>query len=160
MDTFISFLKSLKLRRDRKTSYSIRFGAPNFTVKGLGLKGMKVGGLERKFFEQGMLQLLDIWEHQEPPSVVLAISAHKGVRVFDKSGIELVAYKINEIAYCSVDAKIFVFMANQKGDVYAQCHAFFCDDNAKAQAICFTMARAFDLAFRNWRRQKKTVTDL
>ena len=80
---------------------------------------------------------------------MLTISAHKRVRVLDKKGVELVSYKIHEIAYCSVDEKIFVFMANRKRGIDARCHAFFCGNKTRAQAVCLAMADAFDLPYRN-----------
>ena len=162
MDKLSSALKLLKLKPSRKSGYNFGSTDPSFTLKGLGLKGMKVGGLESKFSKEAVLQLLDIWHDQEPPSVVLMISADIGVRIFDKKGVELVSYKIHEIAYCSVDAKredIFVFIASRGGGIDARCHAFFCGDGARAQAVCLSMAHAFDLAFQNWKKHEKTETD-
>ena len=124
---------------------------------------MKVGGLESKFSKEAVLQLLDIWHDQEPPSVVLTISTHRGVRILDKKGAELVSYKIHEIAYCSVDAEredIFVFIGSRGGGIDSRCHAFFCGDGARAQALCLSMVHAFDLAFRNWKKHHKTITDI
>ena len=155
--------RSLRLRLGRRISYDLGSGDPSFNLQGLGVKGMKVSGVESKYSKEAVVQLLEIWGGQEAPSVVMTISARKGIRILDKKGTELVSYKIHDIAYCSVDAErddIFVFIGNRTGDNDARCHAFFCGDTTKAQALCLTMAHAFDVAFRNWKKQQKTEIDI
>lgn len=39
-----------------------------------------------------------------------------------------------------------------------RCRTFLCDDEAKARAICLTVAKCFEIALTHWRSTKKTNT--
>jgi len=127
-----------------------------FKIKAMGLTGKPVAGIDRNAVHKAVDELAKIWNKNDALSVVLNISATKGIRVQDKKGNELFKYKIYNVANCTVsdsNPEVFLFVGKQR-DKTTNCHAFYCSDQFQAEAICLAMSNAFHKAFEAWMERK------
>merc|ERR1719347_1675118 len=65
-------------------------------------------------------------------------------------------FSIYRISYCSEDAAnshVFAFIATNHEDEL-ECHAFLCPKRKTAQTATFTIAQAFNLAFKSWEAEQ------
>ena len=127
-----------------------------FKIKAMGLTGKHVADIDKKAVHRAVDELVKIWNKEDAFSVVLNISATKGIRVQDKKGNELFRYKIYNVANCTIsdsNPEVFLFVGKQR-DKTTNCHAFYCSDQFQAEAICLAMSNAFHKAFEAWMERK------
>lgn len=134
-----------------------------FTMRALGLTGMQVASINKKDSQNAVSKLIDIWSRDQALTVVLTVSAKRGVKVTDKKRNELFAYKMFDIANCTVHREfpeVFVFTGGCKDCL--NCHAFYCSDAMQAEALCLAMSCAFQAAFEAWMKlsERKKLKDL
>ena len=130
----------------------------SFKIKAMGLTGMQVTGFQREDISNAVSDMVKIWHKADSLKVVLMISASKGIQIKDQKGNPLFTYKIHNVANCTVDytdPEIFLFIAKQLDNTIV-CHAFYCNDQFQAEAICLSMSNAFHKAFEAWLEHKKT----
>ena len=129
-----------------------------FKIKAMGLTGIQVNGIGKEDASNAVSEMVKIWHKADSLKVVLTISASKGIQIKDQKGKPLFTYKIHNVANCTVDytdPEIFLFIAKQLDNTIV-CHAFYCNDQFQAEAICLSMSNAFHKAFEAWLEHKKT----
>lgn len=152
----LSFTKSRK-----RSGEDMDYDASTFKVKALRLDGVPVESLELDASNEAVdaaLGSIGSLLSKNKHDTILKISPKTGVEIISKKSKKSICnYRIHEVGYCNVDKRypeIFVFMgAKVKSDV--RCRVFLCDDQAKARAICLTMAKCFQTTFTNWQKQKE-----
>jgi len=132
----------------------------SFNIKAMGLTGRSIADFQKEEVRGAVDELVKIWNKEDSLSVVLTISASKGISVKDKKGNELLWYKIYNVANCTVDDShpdVFLFVARQR-DSTTNCHAFYCSDHLQAEAISLSMSNAFHKAFEAWMEHNATTS--
>lgn len=65
---------------------------------------------------------------------------------------------IYRVSYCTADDnhdRVFCYISKHPENSKLECHAFLCTKRSKAQAMCLTVAQAFNIAYENWQEGKK-----
>ncbi|XP_062510514.1 low density lipoprotein receptor adapter protein 1-A-like [Corticium candelabrum] len=65
---------------------------------------------------------------------------------------------IYRVSYCTADEnydKVFCYISKDSENGKLECHAFLCTKRSKAQAMCLTVAQAFNIAYENWQEAKQ-----
>ena len=158
--SFSSFKMNRMLEKFGKKRVNYKKRESSFKIKAMGLTGRPVTDFQKEDVHGALDELVKIWNKEDSLTVVLTISASKGITVKDKKGNELLWYKIYNVANCTVDEshpEVFLFVARQR-DSTTNCHAFYCSDHLQAEAISLSMSNAFHKAFEAWMERNGTVS--
>lgn len=95
--------------------------------------------------------------------VTLKVSP-RGIILYDTISSELIEkVSIYRISYCTADKvhdKVFAYIAQSSFNETLECHAFLCTKRKMAQAVTFTVAQAFRIAFEFWQAAKQERENL
>ncbi|XP_043916014.1 low density lipoprotein receptor adapter protein 1 [Protopterus annectens] len=95
--------------------------------------------------------------------VTLKVSP-RGIILYDALSSDLIEnVSIYRISYCTADKvhdKVFAYIVQSSLNETLECHAFLCTKRKVAQAVTFTVAQAFRIAFEFWQAAKQEKENL
>lgn len=81
------------------------------------------------------------------------------MRDTEKNDEVITDFRIEDISFCNTDTlvneRIFSWICRDRDSSSLQCHAVLCSTKQKAQTMALVLSRAFQMAYRDWKANKK-----
>ncbi|XP_064615686.1 low density lipoprotein receptor adapter protein 1-A-like [Liolophura sinensis] len=146
----------------KKSSVDITPGSPVFYVRYVGSTETFVAsgrGCTRAPVQK-------IWDSAQDESEMRRVSVTISpsgicVRDLEKKDDPGIKFPIEDISYCNADSdinvKIFSWISKSVESNKIKCHVVLCSSLEKARAMALVLSRAFQIAYKEWKADKKRI---